>query len=148
MPIAAHAASAPADYSAAAMSSSIPAQLDAAQRAGYRAVFQSIRDQRWQDAQLQLDAMKPGPLHAIARAEMLTAKGSPKADLDPLVKLLAEAPELPQAQRISSADGNAVKPAGKRRPFDGIEIDRRARIVSGDVHHRCGCCVVDRNVRI
>ena len=100
MPLAAHAA--PADYAAAAMSSTIPAQLDAEQRAGYRAVFQSIRDQRWQDAQLQLDAMKPGPLHAIARAEMLTAKGSPKADLDPLVRLLAEAPELPQAQQIAT----------------------------------------------
>jgi soluble lytic murein transglycosylase-like protein len=100
MPLAAHAA--PADYAAAAISPTIPAQLDAEQRAGYRAVFQSIRDQRWQDAQLQLDAMKPGPLHAIARAEMLTAKGSPKADLDPLVRLLAEAPELPQAQQIAT----------------------------------------------
>ena len=45
--------------------------------------------------------MKPGPLHAIARAELYTAKGSPKVDLDPLMTLLAEAPELP-AGRSSS----------------------------------------------
>lgn len=100
MPLAAHAA--PADYASAAVSPSVPAQLDAEQRAGYRAVFQSIRDQRWQDARLQLDTMKPGPLHAIARAELLTAKGSPKADLDPLLKLLNEAPELPQAQQVAT----------------------------------------------
>ncbi|MGH6613151.1 transglycosylase SLT domain-containing protein [Sphingomonas sp.] len=78
----------------------IPTQLDATQREGYRAVFASIRAQKWLDAQIQLDSMKPGPLHAIARAELLTAKGSPKADLDPLMKLLNEAPELPQATQI------------------------------------------------
>ena len=80
--------------------SGIPNQLDASQRDEYRNVFALIRDQKWQDAQLLLASMKPGPLHAIARAEMLTAKGSPKAELDPLLKLLAEAPELPQAQQI------------------------------------------------
>ncbi|MHA6723104.1 lytic transglycosylase domain-containing protein [Sphingomonas sp. RS2018] len=79
----------------------IPDQLDGEQRAAYRAVFASIRGQRWADAQLQLDAMKPGPLHAIARAEMFTAKGSPKATLEPLLALLAEAPELPQAAQIA-----------------------------------------------
>lgn len=78
----------------------IPDQLDAGQREEYRTLFALIRDQKWQDAQLLLASMKPGPLHAIARAELLTAKGSPKADLDPLMKLLAEAPELPQAQQL------------------------------------------------
>jgi soluble lytic murein transglycosylase-like protein len=78
----------------------IPDQLDTTQREDYRNVFGMIRDQRWQDAQLLLASMKPGPLHAIARAELLTAKGSPKAELDPLMQLLAEAPELPQAQQI------------------------------------------------
>ncbi|WP_443024464.1 lytic transglycosylase domain-containing protein [Sphingomonas sp. Leaf357] len=78
----------------------IPDQLDAGQREEYRNVFALIRDQKWQDAQLLLASMKPGPLHAIARAELLTAKGSPKADLDPLMQLLAEAPELPQAQQL------------------------------------------------
>ncbi|WP_457312718.1 transglycosylase SLT domain-containing protein [Sphingomonas sp. UYAg733] len=86
--------------SASGRGNGIPTQLDSAQRDGYRAVFASIRAQKWLDAQLQLDSMKPGPLHSIAKAEMLTAKGSPKADLDPLMKLLSEAPELPQAAQM------------------------------------------------
>ena len=138
MPLAAHAA--PADYAAAAISSTIPAQLDAEQRAGYRAVFQSIRDQRWQDAQLQLDAMKPGPLHAIARAEMLTAKGSPKADLDPLVRLLAEAPELPQAQQVATlaASRGAVglpplPEAHALNWINGAPTRARARAIKSDL---------------
>jgi len=138
MPLAAHAA--PADYAPAAMSSTIPAQLDAEQRAGYRAVFQSIRDQRWQDAQLQLDAMKPGPLHTIARAEMLTAKGSPKADLDPLVRLLAEAPELPQAQQVATlaasrgAVGLPSLPAAHALTWiDGAPTRGRARAIKSDL---------------
>ncbi|MFN3435398.1 MAG: lytic transglycosylase domain-containing protein, partial [Sphingomonas sp.] len=91
----------------------IPDQLDAAQREGYRTVFQAIRDGKWQDAQIALDAMKPGPLHAIARAELYTAKGSPKVELEPLVALLNEAPELPEAAdlaRIAKARGATELP--------------------------------------
>ncbi|MDE0879430.1 MAG: lytic transglycosylase domain-containing protein [Sphingomonas bacterium] len=79
----------------------IPAQLDNAQRDGYRTVFAAIRDARWQDAQIALDAMKPGPLHPIARAELYTAKGSPRIEMEPLVALLNQAPELPQAEQIA-----------------------------------------------
>ncbi|WP_410482784.1 lytic transglycosylase domain-containing protein [Sphingomonas sp. A2-49] len=79
----------------------IPDQLDAGQRDGYRAVFQAIRDGQWQNAQIGLDAMKPGPLHAIARAELFTAKGSPRVELEPLVALLNEAPELPEAADLA-----------------------------------------------
>ncbi|MBR0551242.1 lytic transglycosylase domain-containing protein [Stakelama marina] len=78
----------------------IPRQLDDAQRAGYRAVFDAIHQQRWADAQLQLNAMKPGPLHAIALAELYTAANSPKVPLQPLLALLNEAPELPEADQI------------------------------------------------
>jgi soluble lytic murein transglycosylase-like protein len=91
----------------------IPDQLDAAQREGYRAVFQAIRDGQWQNAQIGLDAMKPGPLHAIARAEMFTAKGSPRVELEPLVALLNEAPELPEAAdlaRLAKARGAVELP--------------------------------------
>ena len=91
----------------------IPDQLDATQREGYRAVFQAIRDGQWQNAQIGLDAMKPGPLHAIARAEMFTAKGSPRVELEPLVALLNEAPELPEAAdlaRLAKARGAVELP--------------------------------------
>jgi len=79
----------------------IPSQLDAAQRDGYRTVFTAIRESRWTDAQIGLDTMKPGPLHAIARAELYTAKGSPKVELEPLLAFLNEAPELPEAAAIA-----------------------------------------------
>ena len=86
----------------------IPDQLDAAQRDGYRQVFAAIRDGKWQDAQIGLDAMKPGPLHAIARAELYTAKGSPKVELQPLLDVLNQARELPEAAdlvRLAKARG-------------------------------------------
>ena len=91
----------------------IPDQLDAGQREGYRAVFQANCDGKWQDAQIGLDAMKPGPLHAIARAELYTAKGSPRIELEPLMAVLNEAPELPQAAdlaRLAKARGAVELP--------------------------------------
>jgi soluble lytic murein transglycosylase-like protein len=94
----------------------IPAQLDAEQREGYAAVFKAIREARWVDAQIGLDLVKPGPLHALARAELYTAKGSPKVELEPIVALLNQAPELPQAEaltrlaRARGADAEALPP--------------------------------------
>ncbi|SFP39392.1 lytic transglycosylase domain-containing protein [Sphingomonas rubra] len=93
---------------AAARLDHIPDQLTAAQATAYRAVFAAIRESRWQDAQIGLDAMQPGPLHAIARAELYTAKGSPRVELGPLVALINEAPELPEAEalrRLAAARG-------------------------------------------
>lgn len=80
--------------------SALPAQLSSEEREGYRAVFASIRAARWSDAAAKLDAMKPGPLHSIARAELYLAKGSPKVALDPLVSLVRAAPEIPQAAQL------------------------------------------------
>ena len=100
LPIPAYAADGAATHGTTAATPGIPSQLDAAQREGYRAVFQAIREERWSDAQLGLDAMQPGPLHAIARAELYSAKGSPKVELEPLVKLITEAPELPEAGQL------------------------------------------------
>jgi soluble lytic murein transglycosylase-like protein len=135
----AHAADVPRVGSASA-GRIVPDQLDAEQRAGYRAVFQSIRDQKWLDAQIQLDSMKPGPLHAIARAELLTAKGSPKAELDPLMKLLSEAPELPQAQQIATmassrgAIGLPPLPEARRLTWiDGAPARLRAKSIRSDM---------------
>ena len=112
----------------------IPTQLDAEQRDAYRAVFANIRAQKWQDAQLLLASLKPGPLHAIAEAELLTAKGSPKADLDPLMKLLADAPELPQAKQIltmaASRGGVSLPPLPEARALrwiDGAPARKRAK---------------------
>ncbi|WP_448664828.1 lytic transglycosylase domain-containing protein [Sphingomonas sp. CJ20] len=117
----------------------IPDQLDADQRAGYRTVFAAIRAGKWTDAQLQLDMMKPGPLHAIARAELYTAKGSPRVELAPLLALLAEAPELPQAEQIArmaktrGATDLPVLPTAQRLIwFDGAPVRQRARSIKSD----------------
>ena len=119
---------------------SVPALLDAGQRTGYRAVFAAIREARWQDAELQLAAMKPGPLHAIARAELYTAKGSPRVELEPLVAVLTEAPELPQAdalQRLARTRGATdLPPLPETRALiwqDGAPTRVRAKATKGDV---------------
>lgn len=123
----------------AAKPDGIPAQLDDEQRAGYRTVFAAIRAGNWLDARLALASMKPGPLHSIALAEILSGKGSPKASLDDLTKLLAEAPELPEAEtlaRLAKARGAQELP---ELPYvralawqKGAPIRRRAKSLTSD----------------
>ena len=117
----------------------IPDQLDSDQKAGYRKVFAAIRAQRWQDAQLQLDSMKPGPLHAIARAELYTAKNSPKVELAPLLQLIGDAPELPQADQLSrmartrgAMTTPAIPAAARLIWYDGAPVRQRARSIKSD----------------
>ena len=125
--------------SAAPRGDGVPDQLDGEQRAAYRLVFAAIRAGAFNDAQLQLDAMKPGPLHAIARAELYTAKGSPKTALEPLMALLAEGPELPQAAQIArlartrGAIETPFLPAEQKLIwFDGAPNRLRAAAVRSD----------------
>ena len=117
----------------------VPAQLDTAQREGYARVFAAIREARWQDAQIGLEAMRPGPLHAIARAELFTARGSPRVELQPLLDLIAVAPELPQAAalvrlaRARGAEDLPPLPSEQRLVWqDGAPVRVRARATTGD----------------
>ncbi|AQR75700.1 lytic transglycosylase [Sphingomonas sp. LM7] len=144
LPVAAHADDDTADNrpaSAAAVrdGDGVPDQLDSEQRSGYRKVFAAIRAQQWSDAQLQLDSMKPGPLHAIARAQLYTAAKSPKVDLAPIMALLSEAPDLPQAEqlvRMAKARGaldTPSLPAAQRLIwFDAAPVRQRARSIKSD----------------
>ncbi|MEH3099476.1 lytic transglycosylase domain-containing protein [Sphingomonas adhaesiva] len=118
----------------------VPAQLSPEQRTGYRTVFAALREGRWADAQIALDTMAPGPLHAYARAELYTAKGSPRVEADPVLKLLAEAPGLPQAEalvRVAKARGVVevpVLPAQQRLIWnDGAPVRARARATKSDL---------------
>ncbi|MCJ8157489.1 lytic transglycosylase domain-containing protein [Sphingomonas sp. LaA6.9] len=77
-----------------------PQQLSSSERELYRAVFTDIRAGRWPEAAARLDAAKDGLLTPIARAELYLAKGSPKTELDPLMALLSEAPDMPKAAQI------------------------------------------------
>ncbi len=103
VPVAAHAADEEAAerFEKREGSNGVPAQLEPSEREAYRAVFAAIREARWADAQLRLDAMRPGLLHPTARAELYLAKGSPRAELPQLLALLGEAPELPQAEQLA-----------------------------------------------
>src|SRR5688500_5230636 len=78
-----------------------PSELSAAERTGYREVFAAIRSGDWATAAARLQAMRDGPLTHVARAELYLAKGSPRVELEPLLALLTQAPELPQAEQIA-----------------------------------------------
>jgi soluble lytic murein transglycosylase len=80
------------------------------------------------DAQLQLDSMKPGPLHAIARAEIYTAKNSPK--VESRRSWLARRGARSAAGRAARPDGQGARrarhcPCPPRRPAARL-VRRRA----------------------
>ena len=92
-------------------------------------VFAAIRGGNWASARIGIDTLPRGPLTAVARAELFTANKSPVVALPEIQMLLAEAPELPQAEqlaRMAVARGAAHAAADRaRRPVD--QPRRRAR---------------------
>ncbi len=68
----------------------------------YRAIFADIRDRNWEAARTRLETAPHGVLHPVARAELYLAAGSPRVELEPLGALIAEAPDLPDAQRLAN----------------------------------------------
>ena len=106
----------------------------------WRGVFDAIRAADFYGAGAGIDALPDSPLKAVARAELYTAANSPRTELAPLLALLAEAPDLPQAeqlQRLALARG-AIEPPpiAFARPTIGLgSAPRRgrARPVSGDL---------------
>ena len=117
----------------------IPAQLSASERENYAAVFADLRAQNWAGAAGRLDGMRPGPLHALARAMLYTMPGSPRVEMRPLLDLLERAPELPQAgdlARLATLRGATSLP---RMPelqrlawISGQPRRARPRPISGD----------------
>jgi soluble lytic murein transglycosylase-like protein len=67
----------------------------------WRGVFDAIDAGNWASAQAGISALPRGTLTPVARAELYTAKGSPQVDLASIQALLAEAPELPQADQLA-----------------------------------------------
>jgi soluble lytic murein transglycosylase-like protein len=68
----------------------------------WRGVFDAIDDGNWDSAAAGIAALPPGVLTPVARAEFYTAKDSPLVDLGSLQALIAEAPELPQADQLAT----------------------------------------------
>ena len=68
----------------------------------WRGVFDAIDAGNWASAQAGIASLPRGILTPVARAELYTAKGSPVVDLASLQALIAEAPELPQADQLAA----------------------------------------------
>jgi len=64
-------------------------------------VLLAIGNGDWEGARLGINALPDDPLKPYAKAELYTAKGSPTVDLPSLQAVLAEAPELPQAEQLA-----------------------------------------------
>jgi soluble lytic murein transglycosylase-like protein len=106
----------------------------------WRGVFDAIRAGQWTAAQAGIAALPPSPLTPVAKAELYTAKGSPRAALDPLLDLLVEAPDLPKAdqiQRLAEARGlidtPRIAPRYPLLPLAASPRRGRPRPVTGDV---------------
>ena len=105
----------------------------------WRGVFAAIRYEDWGGASAGIATLPDSPLKAVARAELLTARNSPRAELGPLLSLLAEAPDLPHAdqlQKLAIARGAVTPPAIYfPRPTIGLATAPRrgrTRPVSGE----------------
>lgn len=68
----------------------------------WRGVFDAIDAGNWSSARAGIATLPPSILTSVAKAELYTAKDSPPVDLPTLQALLAEAPELPQAQQLAT----------------------------------------------
>ena len=107
----------------------------------WRGVFSAIRSSDWASAQAGIAALPDGGLKAVARAELYTARNSPRVELQPLLALLSEAPELPQAGQIlrlalargaSESELPAVPVAARMVPLGSAPRRHRGRPVQGD----------------
>ncbi|HEX6604749.1 MAG TPA: lytic transglycosylase domain-containing protein, partial [Sphingomicrobium sp.] len=67
----------------------------------WRGVFDAIDSGNWAAARAGIAALPQGILTPLAKAELYTAKGSPTVDLASLQALVAQAPELPQAEQLA-----------------------------------------------
>jgi len=117
----------------------VPAQLSGSERDNYRAVFADLRAENWAGAAGRLDGMRPGPLHDLARAMYYTMPGSPRVEREPLLALLARAPELAQASDLArlarlrgAEDVPGLPPVQRLAGLPGQPRRARARAVRGD----------------
>ena len=64
-------------------------------------MFDAIDSGNWASARAGIASLPPSALTPVARAELYTARGSPVVDLASIQALLAEAPDLPQADQLA-----------------------------------------------
>jgi soluble lytic murein transglycosylase len=107
----------------------------------WRGVFSAIRGGDWASAQAGITALPDDVLKPVAKAELYAARNSPRVELQPLLGLLAEAPELPKAGqllRLAVARGAVeaelppVPVAARMMPLGSAPRRHRSRPVQGD----------------
>jgi soluble lytic murein transglycosylase-like protein len=76
--------------------------LDAKEKAVFSAIYDAIRNQKWDEAARLIDEAPQGPMAAMARAELYLAPDSPKVEVAQLHDLLQSAPYLPQAEQLAT----------------------------------------------
>ena len=105
----------------------------------WRGVFDAIDAGNWAAAQAGISALPPNVLTPVAKAELYTAKNSPVVDLNVIQALIAQAPDLPQANQLGlmAIKRGAVTPplVVPERPtvnLGSAPIRYRARPVQGE----------------
>ena len=78
-----------------------PPQTAVAAPKDWRGVFDAIDAGNWSAARAGIATLPNSVLTPVALAELYTAKGSPVVDLASLQALIAQAPELPQAEQLA-----------------------------------------------
>jgi soluble lytic murein transglycosylase-like protein len=105
----------------------------------WRSVFDAIRAGDWAGAQAGIYSLPAGVLTPVALAELYTAKGSPPVSLQQVQALLAQAPDIPEADqlaRLAVARGAvtppAITPARPIVPISWAPNRYRPRPVTGE----------------
>ena len=68
----------------------------------WRGVFDAIDAGQWSSARAGIAALPRSVLTPVAKAELYIARGSPVVDLPSIQAVLAEAPELPEANQLAA----------------------------------------------
>lgn len=107
----------------------------------WRDVFAAIRRGEWAAAQAGIAVLPPGVLAPVAKAELYTARNSPTVSLAQIQSLLAEAPDLPEAeqlQRLAILRGAPQPPAiAQQQRMVGLGFAprrSRAKPVAGEAY--------------
>ena len=133
----------PAEPDATAPSSapttSVPVARPVVVPRDWRGVFAAIRSGDWASANAGIAALPNDLLTPVARSELYTARNSPRVELQPLLSLLAEAPDLPKANqllRMAQARGATELPtipyAARMVPLGSAPRRHRSSPVQGD----------------
>ena len=105
-------------FDSASVAKDIPSQLKRSQSAHYQALFKAMKSNQWDVAKNLIEKAPDSPLKAIAQAEFFLDVNSPRAELGPLLVLVNEAPQIPQAAqlgRLAQKRGAEILPSLPQR---------------------------------